>query len=221
MTYNCSWGLGKMQTKIVLVGGGSSSGKTYITTRAVKRLSKPGNVTLISFDDYYKDLSNMPLEERKKQNFDNPDAFDWPLLIKHIDALKRGNPIQKPVYDFNQFTRSEKVETIKPSEIIILEGIMALENENLRDIADLKLFIACSPERRFLRRLIRDHTERDNRPYETIIQQYFGTVKPMFDEYVEPTQVFADAILYNEGTAESESKAVNLMLTLLEALINK
>lgn len=206
--------------KIVLIGGGSSSGKTYITNRALKGLANASDYVHLSFDDYYKDISSLPLEERKKQNFDAPDAFDWPLLMKHIQNLKDGKSIQKPIYDFNAFTRSDKTVTIKPAKVFIIEGIMALENETIRAMADLKVFIAASPERRFLRRMIRDNTERDNRPYEQIIHQYFSTVKPMFDIYVEPTQVFSDAILYNEGTEESESKATNILKTLLSAVID-
>ncbi len=207
--------------KIVLIGGGSSSGKTYITSRAVKSLADPSQVTVISFDDYYKDISNLSLEDRKKQNFDHPDAFDWPLIRKHIEMLKNGETIEKPVYDFNILTRSDKVEKITPSKLIIFEGIMALEKSSIRNMADLKVFVACSPERRFLRRLIRDHTERTNRPYDFIIKQYFSSVKPMFDMYVEPTQVYSDAIIYNEGTSESESKAVNILVTLLNSALNE
>jgi uridine kinase len=204
--------------KIVLVGGGSSSGKTFITNRALKSLRNPDDFIHLSFDDYYKDISFMSMEERKQQNFDIPDAFDWPLLMRQIQDLKNGKVIQKPVYDFNLFTRSDKVEEVKPAKVMIFEGIMALQNEEIRKMADLKIYIDASPERRFLRRLIRDHTERDNRPYEQIISQYFNSVKPCFDTYVEPTKVFADAILYNEGTAESESKASNILATLLESL---
>ena len=149
---------------------------------------------------------------------DEPSAFDWKLLNKHMKMLKENKPIEKPVYNFNTFSREDYTVTIKPHKLIILEGIMALENEKIRNMADLKVFVSASPERRFLRRLIRDHTERDNRPYERIIKQYFDTVKPMYDLYVKPTQYFADAILYNEGTEESESKAVNLLTTLLRAL---
>ncbi len=205
--------------KIVLIGGGSSSGKTYITSRALKAVANPEDFVSLSFDDYYKDISYLSLEERKKENFDSPDAFDWPLLMRQIEELKKGKSIQKPVYDFNSFTRSNKVETVKPAKVYIFEGIMALQNEHIRQMGDLKVFVAASPERRFLRRLIRDHTERDNRPFEQIIDQYFSTVKPMFDTYIEPTQVFADAILYNEGTAESESKAVKILTTLLNSIL--
>jgi uridine kinase len=207
-----------MESKLVLIGGGSSSGKTYIAKNAIKALNMDNDVVLISFDDYYNDLSYMSEEERHIQNMDEPSAFDWKLLNKHMKMLKENKPIEKPVYNFNTFSREDYTVTIKPHKLIILEGIMALENEKIRNMADLKVFVSASPERRFLRRLIRDHTERDNRPYERIIKQYFDTVKPMYDLYVKPTQYFADAILYNEGTEESESKAVNLLTTLLRAL---
>lgn len=206
-------------SKLVLIGGGSASGKTYITLNALKALNDPSDFLLLSLDDYYKAFSEMTLEERKKQNFDSPDAFDWPLLKKQIRDLKNGIAIEKPVYDFNAFTRSDKVERVEPKKVIILEGIMALESHSLRKIADLKIFVEASPERRIIRRLVRDSTERDNRTHDEIIAQYFATVKPMYDLYIEPLKVFSDAILYNEGTAESESKAVKLLTTLLKSLL--
>jgi uridine kinase len=206
-------------SKLVLIGGGSASGKTYITLNALKALNDPSDFLLLSLDDYYKAFSEMTLEERKKQNFDSPDAFDWPLLKKQIRDLKNGIAVEKPVYDFNAFTRSDKVEHVEPKKVIILEGIMALESHSLRRIADLKIFVEASPERRIIRRLVRDSTERDNRTHDEIIAQYFATVKPMYDLYIEPLKVFSDAILYNEGTAESESKAVKLLTTLLKSLL--
>jgi uridine kinase len=206
-------------SKLVLIGGGSASGKTYITLNALKALNDPSDFLLLSLDDYYKAFSEMTLEERKKQNFDSPDAFDWPLLKKQIRDLKNGIAVEKPVYDFNAFTRSDKVERVEPKKVIILEGIMALESHSLRKIADLKIFVEASPERRIIRRLVRDSTERDNRTHDEIIAQYFATVKPMYDLYIEPLKVLSDAILYNEGTAESESKAVKLLTTLLKSLL--
>lgn len=206
--------------KIVLIGGGSSSGKTYITRKALESLDR-NDVGFISFDDYYKDISHLNIEERRKQNFDHPDAFDWPLILKQINELKNDRAIEKPIYDFNIQTRSKVSEIVQPKKLVILEGIMALENEKVRDLADLKIFVAASPERRFLRRLIRDHSERANRPFDFIISQYFATVKPMYDLYVKPTQFYADTIIYNEGTSEGESKAVNILRTLLLSVLNK
>ena len=205
-------------SKIILIGGGSSSGKTYITTKALKEVNSD-DILLINFDDYYKDISHLSIEERKKENFDHPSAFDWPLIKKHVAMLKNGESIDKPIYDFNILTRSDRTEKVTPKKVVIIEGIMALQDEELMSLADLKIFVACSPERRFLRRLIRDHTERTNRSYEFIIDQYFSTVKPMFETFIEPTQVHSDLIIYNEGTEASESKAVNLLTTLLKSVL--
>ncbi len=206
--------------KIVLIGGGSSSGKTYITKKALELIGAD-EITLISFDDYYKDLSHLSLEERKKQNFDHPNAFDWPLILNQVSALRKGETVDKPIYDFNLQTRSDKIETISPKKVIVFEGILALENPTLRKMADLKIFVAASPERRFLRRLIRDSSERTNRSYDFIINQYFDTVKPMYDEFVKPTQFYADTIIYNEGTVSGECKATNILATLLKSVLNE
>lgn len=206
--------------KIVLIGGGSSSGKTYITKKALEQIGAD-DITLISFDDYYKDLSHLSREERKKQNFDHPNAFDWPLILEQVNALRNGQTIVKPIYDFNIQSRSDKTETVSPKKVIVFEGILALENPKLRKMADLKIFVAASPERRFLRRLIRDHSERADRPYDFIINQYFDTVKPMYDEYVKPTQFYADTIIYNEGTVSGECKATNILTTLLKSVLNE
>lgn len=207
-------------TKIILIGGGSSSGKTFITNGALNQIESD-DITYISFDDYYKDISHLSIEERKKENFDHPNAFDWDLLLTQIEALKRGEKIRKPIYDFDILTRSDKTEVIEPKKVIIFEGIMALENPKIRELSDLKIFVNASPERRFLRRLIRDHSERTHRPYEFIINQYFSTVKPMFDLFIKPTEVYADAIIYNEGTKESESKATNILKTLILSVLKE
>lgn len=209
----------KIMPKIVLIGGGSSSGKTFITKEALKKLGRE-NFTFISFDDYYKDISNLSIEERKKENFDHPSAFDWPLILEQISKLKVGESINKPVYDFNILTRTNKTEVVKPKNVVIFEGIMALENSKLRKMADLKIFVAASPEKRFLRRLIRDHSERTNRPYDFIIDQYFSTVKPMYDEFVKPTQFYADTIIYNEDDAKKTSRAINILTVLLNAVLH-
>ncbi len=205
--------------KIILIGGGSSSGKTYITNGALKEIDS-NDITYISFDDYYKDISHLSIEDRKKENFDHPDAFDWDLLLKQVTSLKNGESIKKPIYNFDLLTRSNKTEIVEPKKVIIFEGIMALENSKIRELSDLKIFVDASPERRFLRRLIRDHSERTHRPYEFIISQYFSTVKPMFDLYIKPTEVYADAIIYNEGTEESESKAKKIVRTLILSVLN-
>ena len=184
---------------IVLVGGGSSSGKTYLTRKVIEALGED-NVTLLTLDDYYKDQSDMPLEERYNVNYDHPRAFDWQLMRKQLKALKEGKPIEKPIYDFKERNRSGKTEVIVPKDLIVIEGIMALVDRQLRDLADVRVFIQAKPERRFLRRMIRDIKER-GRTMENVVSQYFATVQPMYDEVIEPSSIYADLIVNNDGVA--------------------
>ena len=183
--------------RLILIGGGSSTGKTYITESIIKALGKD-KITYITLDDYYKDQSTMSMEERMKVNYDHPKAFDWPLMRKQIADLKAGKAIEKPTYDFTILTRSNKTERIVPKDLIIAEGIMALVDKDLRSLSDLRVFISASDERRFLRRIIRDHEERA-RSFENIINQYFSTVQPMYNEIVHPSSNYADVIVNNDG----------------------
>jgi uridine kinase len=192
--------------RLILVGGGSSSGKTYITESIIKAIGED-KITYITLDDYYKDQSDMSMAERMKVNYDHPKAFDWPLMRKQIADLKAGKTIQKPTYDFTTLTRSNKTETIVPKDLIIAEGIMALVDKDLRSISDLRVFISASDERRFLRRIIRDHEERA-RSFENIINQYFSTVQPMYNEIVHPSSNYADVIVNNDGV---ENLAVEVL----------
>lgn len=183
--------------RIILVGGGSSSGKTYVTGMVIKNVGVE-NVTRLTIDDYYKDQTNLPFEERRKVNYDHPKAFDWPLIREQIQMLKDDKPIDKPIYDFTVHNRKPGTEHIVPRKIVVVEGIMALVDRKLRDIGDLKVFISASRERRFLRRLIRDKKER-KRDFEGIVTQYFNTVQPMFEEIIEPSSNYADVIVNNDG----------------------
>ena len=184
---------------IILVGGGSSSGKSYLTHAVTKALG-PERVTLLTLDDYYKDQADIPLEERYKVNYDHPNAFDWPLMRKQLATLKEGKPIEKPIYDFVTLTRSDRTEVIVPKDLIVVEGIMALVDKRLRDLGDVRVFIQASAERRFLRRMIRDIKER-GRTMENVVAQYFATVQPMYDEVVQPSSMYADLIVNNDGVA--------------------
>lgn len=197
---------GDVMPRIVLVGGGSSSGKSYLTSRVIELLGKDA-VTRITIDDYYKDQASMTMEERIEVNYDHPKAFDWPLMRRQIAALKEGRTIKKPVYDFVNRTRSETVEEITPKNLVIIEGIMALVDKNIRDMADLRVFIDAGAERRFLRRIIRDSKER-GRSFESIVNQYFSTVQPMYDEIVKPSSMYADLIVNNDGV---ENLAVEVL----------
>lgn len=202
--------------RIVLVGGGSSSGKSYVTTNVINNIGKE-NVTRITLDDYYKDQSSLPFSERVKTNYDHPKAFDWKLLREQVFALKNDQEIDKPVYDFVEHTRSTKIERIKPKPIVIVEGIMALVDKKLRDIGDLRVFISASAERRFLRRMIRDSSER-GRSYDNIVNQYFSTVQPMYNEIIEPSSSYADLIIKNDGV---KNLAIDVLTCVLRDELNK
>lgn len=202
--------------KVILIGGGSASGKTYVLKRVLEKIPEE-KVAHISLDDYYKDLSNLPFEERVKVNYDHPKAFDWKLINEQLTALKNGKKIEKPTYDFVTHTRSSKTEIVEPKDLIIIEGIMALVNKDLRAISDLNVFISASRERRLVRRIDRDMKER-GRSYESIIEQYFATVLPMYEEIIAPTQYYADLIINNDGYS---TKSIDVLVSVLNTLMNK
>lgn len=201
--------------KIVLIGGGSASGKTFVTRKVIEKLGTE-NVIHLSIDDYYKDLTDLPMEERVKVNYDHPKAFDWKLLRLQLADLKSGKSVEKPVYDFTVHNRSAVTESITPSPIVIVEGIMGLVDDKVRAISDLKVFINASRERRFLRRLIRDHNER-GRTYDSIINQYFATVQPMFEEIIAPSINYADVILANDGVT---NHAIDVLVQILSDFLS-
>jgi|WetSurMetagenome_2_1015567.scaffolds.fasta_scaffold170279_2 uridine kinase len=185
--------------RVILVGGGSSSGKTYIDSSVIRNLGEE-NVVMLTLDDYYRDQTSLSREERLKVNYDHPKAFDWPLMRQQIQDLKDGKTINKPIYDFTLRNRSAKTEQIVPKKLIVVEGIMALVDKKLRDSCDLRVFISASPERRFLRRIIRDRKER-GREFHNIVNQYFTTVQPMYEEIIGPSANYADIIVNNDGVA--------------------
>ena len=206
----------KTMQKVVLIGGGSASGKTYVLRKVLEKLPED-KVTVISLDDYYKDFSVLPMEERAKINFDHPKAFDWKLLNEQLSALKRGEEIDKPVYDFTIHGRSPKTEHVVPKGLIIIEGIMALVNKDLRSIGDLKVFISASRERRLVRRIDRDQRER-GRTYESIIEQYFTTVLPMYEEIIAPSMYYADLIVNNDG---GSTHSIDVLASVLQTMLEK
>ncbi|MBO5578474.1 MAG: uridine kinase [Bacilli bacterium] len=201
-------------SKIILIGGGSASGKTYTLNKVMEKLPKD-KVTVISLDDYYKDFSILPMEERAKVNFDHPKAFDWPLIREQIGALKRGETISKPKYDFVIHGRSKEVDIVEPKELIIIEGIMALVNKDLRAIGDLSIFINASRERRLVRRIERDTKER-GRTFDSVVEQYFTTVQPMFEEIIAPSQYYADLIVNNEGYT---NKSIDVIASVINNML--
>ena len=201
--------------KIILVGGGTASGKTYVINEVVKLIGEE-NVAHLSIDDYYKDLTSLTMEERVKVNYDHPKAFDWPLIKKQLIDLKNDKTILKPIYDFTIHNRSEKTVELQPKKIVIVEGIMALVNKDIRSIGDLKIFINASRERRLLRRMDRDQKER-GRSVDSIINQYFATVQPMYEEIIEPSSYYADMLINNDGY---DNKSIEVLAAVLRALVN-
>lgn len=201
-------------SKVVLIGGGSASGKTYVLKKVMEKI--PGDkITHISIDDYYKNFTDLTFEERAKINYDHPKSFDWKLMNEQLKALKNGQAIEKPIYDFTTHSRSDKTEVVEPKELIVIEGIMALVNKDLRALGDLKVFISASRERRLVRRIDRDMKER-GRTYESIIEQYFTTVLPMYEEIIAPSQYYADLIINNDG---GSTHSIDVLVSVLQNML--
>jgi len=196
--------------KIILVGGGSASGKSYVIEEVTQSIGKE-NITHISIDDYYKKLDGLSLEERKKINYDHPRAFDWTLFRKDLEELKNGNQIEKPLYDYVEHNRKKETEIVIPKEVIIVEGITALVDKKCRELADLKIFINASRERRLVRRIKRDQKER-GRSFDSVVEQYFETVQPMYEEIIGPSQVYADVIINNDGVKNDSIRALTSII---------
>ena len=187
-----------MKPILIAVAGGSASGKTTVVKKIIERLNSK-DITVITHDDYYKDLSELPLEERYKVNFDHPNSLDNDLFVAQLSQLLKGYCIEKPTYDFVVHNRSKITQTISPTRIIIVEGILVLEDERVRNLATIKLFVESDDDVRFIRRLVRDTQER-GRSIESVINQYLGTVKPMYHSFIKPTKRYADMIIPNDNT---------------------
>ena len=182
---------------IIGVAGGSSSGKTTISERLVE-LTGPEHVSLIELDSYYLDRSDEPPEERRVLNYDHPDAFDWPLLNRHLAALAGGTSVPVPIYDYALDNRSGQVRIVEPARIIVVDGILVLWDRDLRDLFDLKIFVDTAADVRLIRRLRRDIAER-GRTAGSVIDQYLATVKPAHERFVEPSKRYADVIIPEGG----------------------
>jgi uridine kinase len=201
---------------VIAVSGGSSSGKTTVVNAILRNLPDE-RIVVIRHDDYYKDQKDMPMEERIKVNYDHPFALDNDLFIKQVNDLISGKDIEKPTYDFIQLTRAKKTEKISPAKIIILEGILVLEDERIRNVADIKIYVEADEDLRFIRRLKRDTIER-GRTTDSIISQYLETVKPMHYAFVKPTKRYADIIIPNDY---SHDVAVDLINAKILSILNK
>ena len=199
---------------IIGIAGGTGSGKTTVVRKIVESLPKD-SVAVIPQDSYYNDQSDMPLEERKKTNFDHPDAFDWTLFGQQIAELRHGRAIEQPTYSYLVCTRLPETIHVEPKEVIIVEGIMSLYDKGLRDLMDLKVFVETSPDERLLRVITRDTVERGH-PLEMLIDKYRNVLKPMHDQFIEPTKQFADIIVPNGGTNQ---KAIDILTTYIEKML--
>ena len=195
---------------IIGIAGGTGSGKTTVVRKLIERLPK-GEVVVIPQDSYYNDSSHVPFEERQNINFDHPDAFEWPLLAKHIEMLKNGESIEQPIYDYITSSRQQETVHVDPREIIIVEGIMALHDPNLRQQMDLKIFVDADADDRLIRLIRRDVIERGRTP-ETVIERYERIVKEMHWEFIEPTKKFADIIMPQGGHNKKAIKALQMSI---------
>jgi len=203
-----------MAPLIVGIAGGSGSGKTTLVREILKLL--PGqSVVVIPQDAYYKDNSQLSLEERRRINYDHPDSIDTDLLVRHLAALKAGRAIERPTYDFTTYTRQPATVHVEPVDVIIIEGILILENRRLRELMDLKLFVDTDADIRLIRRLTRDIQER-GRTLDSVIQQYTETVRPMHLEFVEPSKRHADVIIPEGGLNEA---AIAMIAARLEYIL--
>lgn len=201
--------------KIIGIAGGTASGKTTIAKR-LKELAEPyGKVAMLRLDDYYKDMKHMTLEERRKVNFDHPDSYDIELLIQHINDLQKNITIKKPIYDFVYSIRSEETEIVEPSDLIIVEGILIFCFPELLQLFDMKIFVDTPDDIRFIRRLKRD-IEKRGRTIESVVNQYFATVRPMHHTFVEPSKRNADIIVPEGGKNEV---AIDILSTKLRSLL--
>ncbi len=198
---------------IIGVAGGTASGKTTVVARIVESLGRD-QVTVLEHDRYYRDRSDLRLEERAALNFDHPDALETDLLVTHLRALREGRAVEVPVYDFTLHTRRPITETLYPRPAIIVEGILVFVDAALRDLMDIKVFVDTDPDIRFIRRLQRDVAER-GRTMAAVIDQYLSTVRPMHLEFVEPSKRYADIIIPQGGY---NPVAIDMLIGLIRSL---
>jgi uridine kinase len=188
---------------VMAIGGGTGAGKTTIARRITEGID---SVSLVPLDNYYRERSGTPFEERREVNYDHPDAFDWPLVREQVSALCEGRAVEMPQYDFAVHNRTGETVRVEPGEVVIVEGILALHDDGLDEMFDLRLYVETDADVRILRRIRRDVVER-GRDLEGVIDQYLSTVKPMHEQFVRPTKADADLII-PEGANET---AVDLL----------
>ncbi|QWK09486.1 MAG: uridine kinase [Thermoflexus hugenholtzii] len=207
-----------MRKRPVVIGiaGGTGSGKTTVAEAIVRRIG-PERIALIQQDSYYKDQSHLPMEERVRINYDHPDSIDTVLLIRHLQELIAGRPVEVPIYDFTTYTRTPHTRRVEPRPVILVEGILVFVEKALRDLFDIKIYVDADPDIRFIRRLQRDLAER-GRTLESVIQQYLSTVRPMHLEFVEPSKRYADIIIPEGGF---NTVALDMIIARIRAMLEE
>ena len=202
-----------MSRLLLGIAGGTGSGKTTVATNIVKRLALD-SITVITMDSYYRDLADLPPARRDEANFDHPDSIEQDLFVEHLEALKSGRSIEQPVYDFTRHVRTGATLLIEPREVVIAEGIVLFHVPEIRDILDIRIFVDTPADIRLLRRITRDIRDR-GRTLESVTEQYLRTVRPMHDEFVEPSKRYADVIIpeggYNDIAIDMVTSRIRLM----------
>ena len=201
---------------IIGIAGGSASGKSSIANEIYEYFKHEHTIKIIRLDDYYKDQSHLTMEQRVKTNYDHPLAFDMDLLVKHLDLLKSNQSVEKPIYDFTVHNRSLQVEVINPRDVFILEGLFVLNEAQIRERCDILIYVDTDADIRFIRRLKRDMQER-GRSLESVCNQYLQTVRPMHEQFVEPSKKYAHIII-PEGS--SNQVAVDLLITKISSIVS-
>ena len=206
-----------MKPTIIGIAGGTASGKTTIAKRLYDEASKNGSVSLIRLDDYYFNMDKVVRSKTGKLNYDHPDSYDIDYTMAHLNELKEGRAINKPIYDFVTHSRMSEYEVVEPSNIIIVEGIMAFAFDKLLPLYDIKIFVDTADDIRFIRRLNRDMSDR-GRTLESVVEQYMDTVRPMHHAFVEPSKKHADIIVPEGG---HNNIAFGMLMSMIEKLQNK
>lgn len=201
---------------IIGIAGGTGSGKTTVVNKIIASLPA-GEVTVISQDSYYNDSSHIPMEERSKINFDEPRAIEWTLLNRHLKELSEGKTVEMPTYSYLTCTRQPETVTVYPRDVVIVEGILVLNNPELRQMMDVKVFVDADADDRLMRVIARDCVERGRTP-QMVINRYSDVLKPMHLMYIEPSKRFADLIVPQGG---NNTVAINLLTDYIEARLNK
>lgn len=200
---------------IIGIAGGSASGKTSIACKLLDAFDEYNTVIRIKEDDYYNDQSDMTMQERLKVNYDHPLAFDHDLLIRQLKMLIAGKAIEKPIYDYVSYTRADKTEHVESADVIILEGLFVLEDESIRELLDIKVFVDTPADVRFIRRLKRDVKERE-RTIDSVIDQYMSVVRVMHERFIEPSKRYADIIIPEGG---QNYVAIDLLMTKIASIL--